>query len=146
PGGFRADSARSAAESIRDVSPLASGGTPHPVSELDASAHPGGLPPGPDQVLWDAQDRFLLAGRRLAPEEKAKRRQPPEDLWRRMVRLAEEARFPEAEEVFLYKFHGLFYASSVENAYMCRLRLAAGQITAHQLRGIAALAERFAHP
>jgi ferredoxin-nitrite reductase len=104
------------------------------------------LPPGPDQVLWDAQDRFVLAGRRLAPEEKAKRRLPPEELWRRMVRLAGEARFPEADEVFLYKSHGLFYASSVEDAYMCRLRLAAGQITAHQLRGVAALAERFGHP
>jgi ferredoxin-nitrite reductase len=104
------------------------------------------LPPGPEQALWDAQDRFLLAGRRLAPEEKAKRRLPPEELWRRMLRLASEARFPEADEVFLYKFHGLFYASSVEDGYMCRLRLPAGQITAHQLRGVAALAERFARP
>lgn len=104
------------------------------------------LPPGPDQALWDAQDRFVLAGRRLAPEEKAKRRLPPEELWRRMVRLAGEARFPEADEVFLYKSHGLFYASSVEDAYMCRLRLAAGQITAHQFRGVAELAERFGHP
>jgi ferredoxin-nitrite reductase len=104
------------------------------------------LPPGPDQALWDAQDRFLVAGRRLAPEETAKRRLPPEELWRRMVRRASEARFPAADEVFLYKFHGLFYASSVEDAYMCRLRLAAGQITAHQLRGVAALAERFGHP
>jgi len=97
-------------------------------------------------MLWDAQDRFLQAGRRLSPEEKAKRRQPPEDLWKRMAQLAGEARLPEPDEVFLYKFHGLFYASSVEEAFMCRLRLAAGQITAHQLRGVAALAERFGHP
>jgi len=111
-----------------------------------ASASLGEAPAGPDQVLWEAQDRFVQAGRRLSPEEKVKRRQPPEDLWRRMARLAGEARFPEGEEVFLYKFHGLFYASSVEDAFMCRLRLAGGQITAHQLRGVAALAERFGHP
>ncbi|MEO8177748.1 MAG: NirA family protein [Deltaproteobacteria bacterium] len=115
-------------------------------TQLVASAPLGEVPAGPDQVLWEAQDRFLQAGRRLSPEEKVKRRQPPEDLWRRMARLAGEARFPEGEEVFLYKFHGLFYASSVEDAFMCRLRLAAGQITAHQLRGVAALAERFGHP
>jgi ferredoxin-nitrite reductase len=118
----------------------------HESSGGPARVEASSLPPGPDQALWDAQDRFVLAGRPLAPEEKAKRRLPPEELWRRMVRLASEAHFPEADEVFLYKFHGLFYASSVENAYMCRLRLPAGQITAHQLRGVAALAERFGHP
>jgi ferredoxin-nitrite reductase len=117
-----------------------------PATQLIASTPLAEVPAGPDQVMWAAQDRFVQAGRRLSPEEKVKRRQPPEDLWRRMARLAGEARFPEAEEVFLYKYHGLFYASSVEDAFMCRLRLAAGQITAHQLRGVAALAERFGHP
>jgi ferredoxin-nitrite reductase len=115
-------------------------------NELAAGAALNVLPAGPDQALWEAQDRFLRAGRRLSPEEKAKRRQPPEDLWRRMSRLAEQARFPEGDEVFLYKFHGLFYASPVEDAFMCRLRLAAGQITAFQLRGVAELAERYGHP
>ena len=95
---------------------------------------------------WAAQDRVLLAGRRLSPEEGLKRRQPPEDFWRRMAILAREGRFPQADEVFLYKFHGLFYVSPVEDAFMCRLRLPAGQITAHQLRGVAELAERFGHP
>ncbi|MEY2933557.1 MAG: Sulfite reductase [Pseudomonadota bacterium] len=117
-----------------------------PPSELAATAALAGTPPGPDQALWEAQDRFVQVGRRLAPEEKVKRRQPPEDLWRRMSRLAGEGRFPEAEEVFLYKFHGLFYASSVEDAFMCRLRVAGGVLSAHQLRGIAGLAERYGHP
>ena len=96
--------------------------------------------------MWDAQDRQLRAGSRLAPEERAKRRQPPNELWARMAELARERRFPEGEDVFLYKFHGLFYVSPAEEAFMCRLRFAGGQIQAHQLRGVADLAERYGHP
>jgi ferredoxin-nitrite reductase len=103
-------------------------------------------PPHPDQALWDAQDRFILAGQRLSMEEKAKRRQPPEDLWAAIARLARDGRFPEAEEVFLYKYQGLFYVSPVEESFMCRLRFAAGRVTAHQLRSVADLAERHGHP
>ncbi len=117
-----------------------------PRPELDATGVLASVPAGPDQPLWEAQERFLLAGRRLAPEEKLKRRQPPEDLWRRMARLALERRFPEADEAFLYKFHGLFYASSVEDAFMCRLRVAGGVLSAYQLSGIAELAQRHGHP
>ena len=112
-------------------------------SAADAELAP---PAVPEEAAWAAQERVLLAGRRLSPEEGLKRRQPPEDFWRRMAILAREGRFPQADEVFLYKFHGLFYVSPVEDAFMCRLRLPAGQITAHQLRGVAELAERFGHP
>jgi ferredoxin-nitrite reductase len=116
-----------------------------------APSSPGGtleLDPGsnPDQVMLDAQDRQLQAGHRLSPEEKAKRRQPPHDLWARMAELARERRFPEGDEVFLYKFQGLFYVSPVEEAFMCRLRFAGGQVHAYQLRGVADLADRHGHP
>jgi len=102
--------------------------------------------PHPDQAMWDAQDRYILAGQRLAPEEKAKRRQPPHELWSRIAELARERRFPGGDEVFLYKFHGLFYVSPIEEAFMCRLRFAGGQVQAYQLRGVADLAERHGHP
>ena len=36
--------------------------------ELGANDTVAESPPGPDQTLWEAQDRFILAGRRLAPE------------------------------------------------------------------------------
>src|SRR5687767_11997346 len=78
-------------------------------------------PPAPEQPSWDAQDRVIRSGQRLSLEEKAKRRQPPEDLWLRMSELARQSRFPAGEEVFLYKFHGLFYVSPAEEAFMCRL-------------------------
>jgi ferredoxin-nitrite reductase len=115
---------------------------------LNGSAAALGFDPAlnPDQGMIDAQDRQIQAGQRLAPEEKAKRRQPPHDLWARMAELARERRFPEGDEVFLYKFQGLFYVSPVEEAFMCRLRFAGGQVHAYQLRGVADLAERYGHP
>jgi ferredoxin-nitrite reductase len=121
------------------MAPAAGGALPLPEADPEPAPHP-------DQAMWDAQDRYLWAGQRLAPEEKAKRRQPPHELWSRIAELARERRFPEGDEVFLYKFHGLFYVSPVEEAFMCRLRFAGGQVHAYQLRGVADLAERHGHP
>jgi ferredoxin-nitrite reductase len=112
----------------------------------DAAAPPDVTPASPDLALWAAQDRYLSSGQRLTAEEHAKRRQPPEDLWGRMSLLAKERRFPAGDELFLYKYQGLFYVSPVEEAFMCRLRFAGGVIKAYQLRGVAELAERHARP
>jgi ferredoxin-nitrite reductase len=112
---------------------------PLPEAEPEPAQHP-------DQAMIDAQDRYVWAGQRLAPEERAKRRQPPHELWSRIAELARERRFPGGDEVFLFKFHGLFYVSPVEEAFMCRLRFAGGQVQAYQLRGVADLAERHGHP
>lgn len=117
--------------------------TPLPAGIAEAQVR---APAGPDQSLWDAQDRAGLRGERLSFEERAKRRRPPAELWATISRLARERRFPEGEDVFLYKFQGLFYVSPVEEAFMCRLRFAAGLVNSHQLRGVATLAERHGHP
>lgn len=115
-------------------------------SQGPLGALPDTAPLHPDQAMFDAQDRYLRAGQRLSPQEKAKRRQPPNELWARMAELARERAFPQGDDVFLYKFHGLFYASPAEDAFMCRLRFAGGCVPAYQLRGVADLAERFARP
>ena len=39
------------------------------------------------------------------------------------------------------KFFGLFYVAPAQNAYMCRLRIPGGILEAHQLRGVASIAE-----
>jgi ferredoxin-nitrite reductase len=96
--------------------------------------------------MWEAQNRYLRAGQRLSLEERAKRRQPPHELWDRMERLARGGRFPLGDDRFLYKFQGLFYVSPAEEAFMCRLRFAGGRVQAHQLRGVADLAARFGQP
>jgi ferredoxin-nitrite reductase len=90
-----------------------------------------------------AQDRFLAAGKQLAPEEDAKRGAHPLDLWDILRAEAAEGRFPKGGDIFRHKFFGLFYAAPAQGAFMCRLRIPSGQLTAHQARGLADLAERW---
>jgi ferredoxin-nitrite reductase len=100
-------------------------------------------PSGPEAIHHAAQDRVLDAGKKLCNEELAKRKKHPLDMWDDVREHADAARFPKGTDVFCFKFHGLFYVAPAQDAYMCRLRLPAGVVTAHQLRGVADLAERF---
>ena len=88
-----------------------------------------------------AQDRTVAAGGKLTAEEEAKRRKHPLDRFDEVTVMAAEPRFPKGTDIFLSKFFGLFYAAPAQNAYMCRLRMPGGILTAHQCRGVAAIAE-----
>jgi ferredoxin-nitrite reductase len=88
-----------------------------------------------------AQDRSVAAGGKLTAEEEAKRRKHPLDRFDEIAAMAAEPRFPKGTDIFLSKFFGLFYAAPAQNAYMCRLRMPGGILTAHQFRGVAAIAE-----
>ncbi len=50
-------------------------------------------------------------------------------------------RFPKGLDVYRHKFHGLFYVAPAQDAFMCRLRIPNGILSATQLEGIAAIAE-----
>ncbi|HUB94492.1 MAG TPA: NirA family protein [Stellaceae bacterium] len=89
-----------------------------------------------------AQDRFLAQGKSLVPEELAKREGHPLDMWDAIGANVAAARFPKGLDVFRHKFFGLFYAAPAQDAFMCRLRMPNGILSAHQLRGIAAIAEQ----
>jgi ferredoxin-nitrite reductase len=92
-----------------------------------------------------AQARDLAAGRKLVAEENAKRDIGHGlDVWDRMVEHARDARFPKGTDVFLFKFQGMFYVAPAQDSFMCRLRIAGGVMTSHQLRGVATLAGEFA--
>jgi ferredoxin-nitrite reductase len=101
-------------------------------------------PPAPEAIHRAAQDRFLAAGKKLSAEEMAKRNKNPLDMWEEMRANAEAGRFPKGTDVFLHKFHGLFYVAPAQNAFMCRLRMPNGTLRADQLAGIAEIADRFA--
>ena len=99
---------------------------------------------GPDGLFLAAQDRFLSTGKKLCPEEEAKRAKPPLDIWEEIREHAREERFPKGTDVLLFKFHGLFYVAPAQNAFMCRLRFAGGLTGSFQFRRVADLAEQFA--
>jgi ferredoxin-nitrite reductase len=98
---------------------------------------------GPDALQHAAQDRTVAAGGKLVAEEKAKRQRHPLDRWDEVVERAERAEFPKGVDVFLTKYHGLFYVAPAENSFMCRLRIPNGMLTAWQMRGLADAAQSF---
>lgn len=98
-------------------------------------------PAGPDAAMLAAQDKTVAAGGRLSAEEQAKRSRHPLDRWNELAGRAARGEFPKGIDVFLTKYHGLFYVAPAEDAFMCRLRIPAGLLTAPQLRGLADIAE-----
>lgn len=97
---------------------------------------------GPDAEHIRAQDRALAAGGRLVAEETTKREEHPFDIYARMKRAAQDGAFPKGADVFRWKFHGLFYVAPAQNAFMCRMRIPNGILSAWQFRGVADLALR----
>jgi ferredoxin-nitrite reductase len=111
---------------------------------VDAKRGPlvgGGEPVDPNDLQRAAQDQTIAAGGKLVPEEEAKRKKHPLDRFGEISALAAENKFPKGTDVFLTKFHGLFYVAPAQNSFMCRLRMPGGILNTLQVRGIAAIAE-----
>jgi ferredoxin-nitrite reductase len=98
-------------------------------------------PPGPEAIHFRAQNRTLAEGKKLTPQEEAKRHRHPLDMWDDVVQHSQEGRFPKGVDVLSFKYHGLFHVAPTQDAYMCRLRLPGGILNTHQLRGVARIAE-----
>ena len=103
-----------------------------------AGAAPGG---DPNDLQRAAQDRTVAAGGKLSLEEEAKRKKNPLDRWDDMAALAAEGKYPKGTDVFLTKYHGLFYVSPAQNSFMCRLRIPGGIMNTYQFRGVADIAD-----
>ncbi len=100
-------------------------------------------PAGPESIHFEAQNRFLAAGKKLCPEEQAKRVKNPLDMWDEIRANAVQEKYPKGTDVLLYKFHGLFYVAPAQNAFMCRLRIPGGAFKSQQLRSVADLAQAY---
>jgi ferredoxin-nitrite reductase len=98
-------------------------------------------PAGPDREHLAAMARFEAAGRKLAPEEKAKRDEHPFDAYARLRQESAKGQFPKGIDNFRWRFHGLFYLAPTQNSYMCRLRIPNGILSHWQLAGVADLAQ-----
>lgn len=79
----------------------------------------------------------------LCKEEKIKLAENPLDIWPRMENLAAADAFAEGDDVFRFKFHGLFNCKPAQDAYMLRLRIPGCVVDVHQLRGLAYIAEHY---
>src|SRR5687768_4462204 len=99
------------------------------------------VPAGPEHIHFEAQQRFLAAGKKLTAEEIAKRKNPL-DMWDELRAYAARGTLPKGMDVLRTKFHGLFNVAPAENSFMCRLRIPCGILSAHQLLAVADLAER----
>ena len=106
-----------------------------PATPVDAA------PTDPSDLQRQAQDRAFAQGLKLVPQEEAKRKKHPLDRMPEIEAMAAEGKFAKGLDDFLIRFHGLFYVGPTQDAYMCRLRIPGGIITASQFRGVADLAD-----
>ena len=65
------------------------------------------------------------------------------DVWDKLVAHANEDKFPDKEDTFRFRYHGLFYVAPAQKSFMLRCRIPAGEMTSMQLRGLADLAEEW---
>jgi ferredoxin-nitrite reductase len=73
-------------------------------------------------------------------EERVKRELHPLDAYPRLLEHAQTNQAPDRENLFRFKWQGLFYLSPHTEAFMCRLRIPAGQLRAQQFRELANIA------
>ena len=76
----------------------------------------------------------------LCKEERWKHDENPLDAWERLLAHADADKFPDAENTYRFKTHGLFYVAPAQDSFMIRLRVPACEISAHQFHGLADLA------
>ncbi len=77
----------------------------------------------------------------LSKPERWKHEENGLDVWEKMVAHANADKFPDEADTFRFKFHGLFYVAPAQDSFMMRLRIPAGEISSHQLRGLAGLVD-----
>lgn len=74
-------------------------------------------------------------------EERVKRELHPLDAYQQLLDNASANKAPDKEEVFRFKWNGLFYLTPMKEAFMARLRIPGGQLRTFQLRELANIAK-----
>ena len=74
-------------------------------------------------------------------EERVKRELHPLDAYQQLLDNASANKAPDKEEIFRFKWNGLFFLTPVKEAFMARLRIPGGQLRTFQLRELAAIAK-----
>lgn len=124
--------------------PVISGGGGGETVTVGATTAIAADPNDPTAIHRIAQDEQVAAGGKLVAEEQAKRDKNPRDMWDEFRTRSAAGEFPKGTDVFLTKFHGMFYVAPAQDSYMCRMRFPGGAVRSWQLRGLADLADRSA--
>src|SRR5437660_2127929 len=103
------------------------------LSFSDVEPSPAGHSTGAGAVLKQA-DALTL-------EERVKQELHPLDAFPLLLEHAASNQAPDRENVFRFKWHGLFYLTPNQEAFMCRLRIPGGQVKSFQLREIARISQ-----
>ncbi|WP_394367248.1 NirA family protein [Prosthecodimorpha hirschii] len=133
----------SGANAARTAHGLPGIGSPAPGAAASSASAANGPTRGPDALHHAAMARFEAAGRKLSPQEIAKRDEHPHDAYARLKAEARTGRFPKPIDDFRWRFHGLYFVGPAQNAFMCRLRIPNGILSHWQFRAVAAIADRW---
>ena len=79
----------------------------------------------------------------LCREERWKFEENPLDIWDKLLAHANEDKAPAQDDLFRFKFHGLFYVAPAQDSFMVRLRLPGAILSTYQMRGLAKLAAEY---
>ena len=77
----------------------------------------------------------------LCREEVWKYEKNPLDAWDELLAHASGDKTPDSENMYRFKFHGLFYVAPAQDSFMLRLRAPGGVLSTRQMRGLATMAE-----
>ncbi|HLP09721.1 MAG TPA: NirA family protein [Opitutaceae bacterium] len=88
----------------------------------------------------DEENVFGTPLSELSKPERWKREQDGLDVWDKLVAHAATDKAPDDADNFRFRYFGLFHVAPAQDSFMVRLRIPAGELTSHQLRGLAELA------
>src|SRR4029453_6809036 len=74
-------------------------------------------------------------------EERVKRELHPLDAYQQLLDNAASNKAPEKEEIFRFKWNGLFFLTPNKEAFMARLRIPGGIVRSSQLRELSKIAQ-----
>jgi ferredoxin-nitrite reductase len=79
----------------------------------------------------------------LSKEERWKHEKDPHEIWEKILQYANQDQAPTEDDRFRIKYFGLFHVAPAQDSFMLRLRVPGGILTAHQMRGLAQMAENW---
>src|SRR5882757_1497462 len=104
----------------------------------DPALAAGNMAAEPAEEMW-----FSTPVSDITKEERWKLEQNPFDIWEKLLQYANENQPPTDDDRFRMKYFGLFYVAPTQDSFMLRTRIPGGILTAHQLRGLASMAEEW---